>query len=74
MSNVLQILRSSTAAARPTGRQPGELFVNFTDGVMGYIDAGGNAVDLPYVPKSGGEMTGQLSLNTRFCERAGFEA
>lgn len=48
MANQLQILRSSTAAARPTAgtRQPGEIYVNFADGVFGFIDAAQNPVDV----------------------------
>lgn len=44
--NVVQILRSTVAGRRPTGRAPGELYVNFTDGVLGYIDGDGLPVDL----------------------------
>lgn len=44
--NPLQILRSSTPSARPTGRQPGEIYVNFADGQFGYINAAGVAVDV----------------------------
>jgi hypothetical protein len=47
--NKVQTLRSSTAGARPTGRKPGELYVNFADNALGYIDAAGNPVDIGLV-------------------------
>lgn len=45
MADVIQVLRSSEPGRRPAERAPGELFVNFADGVFGYIDQDGNAVD-----------------------------
>ena len=46
MPNPLKILRSSVAGLRPTGKTPGELYVNFADGVVGYIDEAGQPVDI----------------------------
>lgn len=46
MSNKIQILRSSVAAQRPTGKEGGELYVNFQDRMLGYINAAGEAVDI----------------------------
>lgn len=47
--NVVRVLRSSVAARRPASgeRLPGELYVNFADQILGYIDANGDPVDLP---------------------------
>lgn len=46
--NRLIVANSNTAGARPGAgtRQPGELWVNMADGVLGFIDPGGNAVDV----------------------------
>ena len=46
--NAVQIMRSSTAGLRPAPATylVGELFLNMADGVIGYIDAGRNPVDL----------------------------
>jgi hypothetical protein len=47
MADKVQALRSSIAGARPAGRSPGELYVNFADHAFGYIDAAGVPQDLP---------------------------
>jgi hypothetical protein len=39
MPNQIQILRSSTAGARPAGKQPGEPYVNFADNQFGVWNA-----------------------------------
>lgn len=44
MPNLTGILKLTTAAARPAGRHPGELWVNFADKAFGYIDNTGAAV------------------------------
>jgi hypothetical protein len=44
--NRVQTLRFSTAGVRPTGRQPGELYVNWPDYQLGVINASSAAVDL----------------------------
>jgi hypothetical protein len=67
MTNRIQIYRSSVAGARPVvgARSPGELYINFADGVIGYIDIGGNPIDLgPYLSLAGGTMTGPLVIST----------
>lgn len=46
MSSVIQVLRSSTAGARPTGRAPGELFWNDTDGIFGIVKLDGSTMNL----------------------------
>ena len=46
MANTVRILHSSTAGARPTGKSFGELWVNDTDDVLGYIDKRGVAIEL----------------------------
>jgi hypothetical protein len=46
MTNRIQTLRSSTAGNRPSGRQPGELYVNWPDGQLGVINAASAAQDL----------------------------
>ena len=46
MVNRVQTLRSSTTGNRPTGRQPGELYVNFADGQIGVVNASSAAQDL----------------------------
>ncbi|MFN3261329.1 MAG: tail fiber domain-containing protein [Pikeienuella sp.] len=46
MSYRLQIMRSSTVGRRPTGKQPGELYVNYADKALGVIDAVGAPLDL----------------------------
>jgi hypothetical protein len=52
LPNRVLTLRSSTPGARPTGRSPGELYCNFADGVVGYIDDTGTPIDL-----KGGSVT-----------------
>jgi hypothetical protein len=44
--NRVQTLRSSVAKSRPTGRQPGELYVNFPDAQLGVVNAASTAQDL----------------------------
>jgi hypothetical protein len=44
--NRIQTLRSSTPGARPVGRQPGELFVNWPDLALGVVDSTSTPVDL----------------------------
>jgi len=44
--NRVQTLRSSTAGSRPTGRSPGELYVNFPDNALGVANAAGTSFDL----------------------------
>ena len=46
MTNRVQSLRSNVAGNRPTGRLPGELYVNWPDGQLGTINAASNAQDL----------------------------
>ena len=46
MANTVRVLHSSTAGARPTGKSFGELWVNDTDDVLGYIDNRGVAIEL----------------------------
>jgi hypothetical protein len=46
MVNRVQTLRSSTPLSRPTGRQPGELYVNFPDAQLGVVNAASTAQDL----------------------------
>lgn len=46
MVNRVQTLRSSTAGSRPTGRSPGELYVNFPDNALGVANAAGTSFDL----------------------------
>lgn len=46
MPNIVQVLRSIVAAARPAGRQPGEPFVNYPDMQFGVVDVAGTAIDL----------------------------
>ena len=46
MTNRVQSIRSSIAGNRPTGRLPGELYVNFADAQLGVINAGSTAQDL----------------------------
>ena len=46
MPNPMQILKSNVAGARPpAGTRPGELYVNFADGILGYVDDAGNNID-----------------------------
>lgn len=45
MGDVYQALRSSSPGSRPTGRLPGELYINFADGVFGFVDESGAPVD-----------------------------
>lgn len=42
----VQTLRSNVAGNRPTGRQPGELYVNWPDRQLGVVDSTATAVDL----------------------------
>jgi hypothetical protein len=42
----VQTLRSSVAGNRPTGRQPGELYVNWPDAQLGVINAASATMDL----------------------------
>lgn len=53
----VQHLRSSVAGRRPTpgAHRPGEIFINFADKVVGYIDSAGNPID--YVPSGGAAYT-----------------
>jgi hypothetical protein len=46
MTGRVQSLRSSVAGNRPTGRQPGELYVNWPDAQLGVINASNAAQDL----------------------------
>ena len=46
MPNKVQLLRSSVTGARPTGRLPGEPYVNWADKMLGVADASGNPIDL----------------------------
>ena len=46
MTNRIQTLRSSTPGARPVGRQPGELYVNWPDLQLGVVDSTSTPVDL----------------------------
>ncbi len=46
MPNRVQSLRSNTTGARPTGRQPGELYVNWADSQIGVVNAANAAQDL----------------------------
>ena len=46
MTGRVQTLRSSVAGNRPTGRQPGELYVNWADNQLGVINASNAAQDL----------------------------
>lgn len=41
----LRILRGTTAAARPSGKLAGEIYINMTDGVFGFVRQSGEAVD-----------------------------
>jgi hypothetical protein len=46
MTGRVQTLRSSVAGNRPTGRQPGELYVNWADNQLGVINASSTPQDL----------------------------
>jgi hypothetical protein len=46
MPNQVRALRSSTSQNRPTGRLPGELYVNFADNQFGVINPSNAATDL----------------------------
>jgi hypothetical protein len=46
MPNQVRALRSSTSQNRPTGRLPGELYVNFADNQLGTINPANTATDL----------------------------
>lgn len=46
MTNRIQTLRSSVAGSRPSGRSPGELYVNYPDEQFGVVDTTSAARDL----------------------------
>jgi hypothetical protein len=46
MTNRVLTLRSSSAGVRPTGRQPGELYVNWPDNQFGVVNVSNAATDL----------------------------
>lgn len=46
MPSILKVLRSAIAGRRPTGRSPGELYVNEADKMLGVVDSGGVSRDL----------------------------
>ena len=46
MTGRIQTLRSNVAGNRPTGRQPGELYVNWADAQLGVINSASAAQDL----------------------------
>jgi hypothetical protein len=46
MTGRVQTLRSNVAGNRPTGRAPGELYVNWPDKQLGVVDSTATAVDL----------------------------
>jgi hypothetical protein len=50
MATKFQILRSTTAGNRPTGKQYGEPYVNFADNQFGVVDSSNTAHDLLGVP------------------------
>jgi len=50
MTGRVQTLRSTVAGNRPTGRQPGELYVNWADNQFGVINASSAAQDLLAIP------------------------
>jgi Chaperone of endosialidase len=50
MTGRVQTLRSSVAGNRPTGRQPGELYVNWADNQLGVVNASSTAQDLLAIP------------------------
>ena len=67
MPTDIQLLRSSTASARPVGGAPGEPYVNFVDGVFGVVDMAGVPIDFawtggPFVKIAGDTMTGTLTV------------
>ena len=45
MTGRVQTIRSNVSGNRPTGRQPGELYVNWADGQIGVINSVGGAQD-----------------------------
>ena len=45
MTGRVQTLRSNVSGTRPTGRQPGELYVNWADGQIGSVNSVGGAQD-----------------------------
>lgn len=47
MSDIVQHLRSITPNELPQGRVPGEMFINFPDSRVGYINDQGTPVVLP---------------------------
>jgi hypothetical protein len=67
MTNRVQTLRSNVAGNRPTGRQPGEIYVNWADGQLGSITAGGAAQDLiavTYFSTASAYVVGQFVIQT----------
>jgi hypothetical protein len=65
MTGRVQSLRSSVAGSRPTGRQPGELYVNFADGQLGVVNATSAAQDLigvTYFSTSSAYAVGQFVI------------
>ena len=46
MTGRVQSIRSNVSGTRPTGRQPGELYVNWADGQIGSVNSVGGAQDL----------------------------
>ena len=67
MTGRVQTLRSNVAGNRPTGRQPGELYVNWADGQLGSITAGGAAQDLiavTYFSTASAYVVGQFVIQT----------
>lgn len=46
MTGRVQTLRSNVAGNRPSGRQPGELYVNWPDKQLGVVDSTSTAMDL----------------------------
>ena len=45
MTGRVQALRSNVSGSRPTGRQPGEIYVNWADGQIGVINSSNGAQD-----------------------------
>ena len=45
MTGRVQTLRSNVSGSRPTGRQPGEIYVNWADGQIGVINSSNGAQD-----------------------------
>jgi hypothetical protein len=55
-TDTIQILRTETPGLRPQDRCPGELFVNFADRVLGYIDQNGQPQDVSGGGGGGGDF------------------